>query len=120
MPTIPPAESDWQTGKTLSECTQFMLEHEIACDVTFLLGDTKQEVRAHKFILISRSPVFSAMFCGPMAETQEQITIPDIAPEVFKIVLRYLLYNLFFILVYPSISGHLKWDPMAHDIIVYF
>ncbi|KAL5012547.1 hypothetical protein ScPMuIL_011098 [Solemya velum] len=90
MPTIPPAESDWQTGKTLSECTQFMLEHEIACDVTFLLGETKQEVRAHKFILISRSPVFSAMFCGPMAETQEQITIPDIAPEVFKIVLRYM------------------------------
>ncbi|KAL5011544.1 hypothetical protein ScPMuIL_010095 [Solemya velum] len=90
MPTIPPAESDWQTGKTLSECTQFMLEHEIACDVTFLLGETKQKVRAHKFILISRSPVFSAMFCGPMAETQEQITIPDIAPEVFKILLRYM------------------------------
>ncbi|KAL5011646.1 hypothetical protein ScPMuIL_010197 [Solemya velum] len=85
-----PAESDWQTGKTLSECTQFMLEHEIACDVTFLLGETKQEVRAHKFILISRSPVFQAMFCGPMAETQEQITIPDIAPEVFKILLRYM------------------------------
>ncbi|KAL5012584.1 hypothetical protein ScPMuIL_011135 [Solemya velum] len=90
MPTIPPAESDWQTGKTLSECTQFMLEHEIACDVTFLLGETKQEVRAHKFMLISRSPVFSAMFCGPMAETQEQITIPDIAPAVFKILLRYM------------------------------
>ncbi|KAL5011543.1 hypothetical protein ScPMuIL_010094 [Solemya velum] len=90
MPTIPPGESDWQTGKTLSECTQFMLEHEIACDVTFLLGETKQEVRAHKFILISRSPVFSAMFCGPMAGTQEQITIPDIAPEVFTIVLRYM------------------------------
>ncbi|KAL5011650.1 hypothetical protein ScPMuIL_010201 [Solemya velum] len=67
-----------------------MLEHEIACDVTFLLGKTKQEVRAHKFMLISRSPVFSAMFCGPMAETQEQITIPDIAPEVFKILLRYM------------------------------
>ncbi|KAL5011635.1 hypothetical protein ScPMuIL_010186 [Solemya velum] len=90
MPTIPLVKSDWQTGKTLSECIQLMLEHEIACDVTFLLGETKQEVRAHKFILISRSPVFSAMFCGPMAETQEQITMPDIAPEVFKILLRYM------------------------------
>ncbi|KAL5016964.1 hypothetical protein ScPMuIL_006553 [Solemya velum] len=90
MPTIPPAESDWQTGKTLSECTQFMLEHEIACDVTFLLGETKQEVLAHKFMLISRSPVFSAMFCGPMAETQEQIIVPDIEPEVFKLLLRYM------------------------------
>ncbi|KAL5012972.1 hypothetical protein ScPMuIL_011523 [Solemya velum] len=90
MPTIVPAESDWQTGKSLSECTQFMLEHEIACDVTFILGETKQEVRAHKFILISRSPVFSAMFCGSLVETQEPITIPDIAPEVFKILLRYM------------------------------
>ncbi|KAL5018894.1 hypothetical protein ScPMuIL_004616 [Solemya velum] len=90
MPTIPPAESDWQTGKTLPECTQYMLEHEIACDVTFLLGETKEQVRAHKVFMISRSPVFSAMFCGPLAETQDLIPIPDIEPEVFRILLRYM------------------------------
>ncbi|KAL5018974.1 hypothetical protein ScPMuIL_004696 [Solemya velum] len=90
MPTIPPAESDWQTGKTLTECTQYMLEHEIACDVTFLLGETKEEVRAHKVFMISRSSVFSAMFCGPLAETQDLIPIPDIEPEVFRILLRYV------------------------------
>ncbi|KAL5018975.1 hypothetical protein ScPMuIL_004697 [Solemya velum] len=90
MPTIPPAESDWQTGKTLPECTQYMLEHEVACDVTFLLGETKEQVRAHKVFMISRSPVFSAMFCGPLAETQDSIPIPDIEPEVFRILLRYM------------------------------
>ncbi|KAL5018173.1 hypothetical protein ScPMuIL_003895 [Solemya velum] len=90
MPTIPPAESDWQTGKTLPECNQYMLEHEVACDVTFLLGETKEKVRAHKVFMISRSPVFSAMFCGSLAETQDPIPIPDIEPEVFRILLRYM------------------------------
>ncbi|KAL5018174.1 hypothetical protein ScPMuIL_003896 [Solemya velum] len=90
MPTIPPAESDWQTGKTLPECTQYMLEHEVACDVTFLLGETKEKVRAHKVFMISRSPVFSAMFCGPLAEMQDPIPIPDIEPDVFRILLRYM------------------------------
>ncbi|KAL5016782.1 hypothetical protein ScPMuIL_006371 [Solemya velum] len=90
MPTIPPAKSDWQAGKSLMECTRFMFENEIACDVTFLVGGAKDEVRAHKFILISRSPVFSAMFCGPMAESQESIPIPDIHADNFRTMLRYM------------------------------
>ncbi|KAL5016781.1 hypothetical protein ScPMuIL_006370 [Solemya velum] len=90
MPTIPPTESDWQTGKSLMECTEFMLENEIACDVTFLTGEAKDEVRAHKFILISRSPVFSAMFCGAMAETEESIPIPHIHADTFRTMLRYM------------------------------
>ncbi|KAL5016532.1 hypothetical protein ScPMuIL_006121 [Solemya velum] len=93
MPTIPSAESDWQTGKSLMECTEFMLENEIACDVTFLVGEAKDEVRAHKFILISRSPVFSAMFCGAMAETEESISVPDIHADIFRTMLRYMYYD---------------------------
>lgn len=90
MPTIPQTGSDWQADKTLLECAQYMLEQEVACDVKVLVGKTKMEkIGAHKFILISRSPVFAAMFCGPLTETQEAITIPDIETGVFKTLLRY-------------------------------
>ncbi|KAL5006619.1 hypothetical protein ScPMuIL_015425 [Solemya velum] len=91
MPTIPQTGSDWQADKTLLECAQYMLEQEVACDVKVLVGKTKMEkIGAHKFILISRSPVFAAMFCGPLTETQEAITIPDIETGVFKTLLRYM------------------------------
>ncbi|KAL5008067.1 hypothetical protein ScPMuIL_013648 [Solemya velum] len=90
MPTILPPHSDWQTGKTLLECTEFMLKHEIACDVTFLVGTTGQAVRAHTFIMISRSPIFAAMFCSPKAETQKPILIPDMEPKTFESLLRYM------------------------------
>ncbi|KAL5006992.1 hypothetical protein ScPMuIL_015798 [Solemya velum] len=84
---------DWQDGKCSAECSRYMLEQQIGCDVTFLVGGKRQEVRAHKFILISRSPVFEARFCGPLAETQAAIPIPDIEPETFQLLLRYMYYD---------------------------
>ena len=44
---------------------------------------------AHKFVLMSRSPVFFAMFEGPMKETSEEIVITDIEGEQFRQFLRY-------------------------------
>ncbi|XP_071093800.1 BTB/POZ domain-containing protein 2-like isoform X1 [Haliotis cracherodii] len=80
---------DWQENKTLSECTLHMLDHQVACDVHFRVGQTRENIGAHKFLLISRSSVFFAMFQGPLAETKE-IDIPDIDPEVFWEFLRFL------------------------------
>ena len=65
-----------------------MLEHEILYDVTFLAGEEKTALKAHKYMLVSRSPVFYAMFCGPMAETEDVVSIPDIEPETLKCLLR--------------------------------
>ncbi|XP_069101855.1 BTB/POZ domain-containing protein 6-like [Argopecten irradians] len=81
--------SDWQVGKTLSECFDHLLSSGISSDVTFIVGEEKTRIFAHKLVLLSRSPVFYAMFEGPMAEKGE-ITIPDISPEIFRIFLRYL------------------------------
>ncbi|KAL5017742.1 hypothetical protein ScPMuIL_005173 [Solemya velum] len=84
---------DWQDGKCLAECSRYMLEQQIGCDIVFLVGENRQQIRAHKFILISRSPVFQAMFCGPLAETQSAIPIPDIEPETFQLLLSYMYYD---------------------------
>ena len=78
---------DWQKGKSVTECNLHMLETEELSDVTFRLGSEKHVVRAHRYVLVSRSCVFHAMLCGPLAE-QGEITITDIEPEIFKDFLR--------------------------------
>ncbi|XP_033725452.1 BTB/POZ domain-containing protein 6-like [Pecten maximus] len=85
--TAPP--SDWQGGKTLIESFDHLLTSGIASDVTFIVGEERNRISAHRLVLLSRSPVFYAMLEGPMAEKGE-ITIPDISSETFKLFLRYL------------------------------
>lgn len=58
---------DWRAGKSWAERYMYMFENHLGCDVTFSLGEEKK-IAAHKFILISKSAVFEAMFCGSLAE----------------------------------------------------
>ncbi|CAC5390002.1 BTBD3_6 [Mytilus coruscus] len=78
---------DWQDGKSLSECMIYMLEKEIMCDVTFRVGTDQSIIKAHKYMLASRSPVFYTMFEGSCPEKGE-IIVPDINPEIFKASLK--------------------------------
>ena len=66
-----------------------MLEGHVATDVTFRIGKEEVEMKAHKIILMSRSPVFKAMFDGPLAETGI-VTIPDTDEQCFAVFLRYI------------------------------
>ena len=50
-------------------------------------------IPAHKFLLSIRSPVFFAMFCGKMAETKENIDLPDREYEGVFELLRYSLLD---------------------------
>ena len=79
---------DWRCGLSLTECNRYMLTHQIHCDVTFRVGVEGKLVRAHKYVLASRSPVFDAMLYGDLAETDD-IKIPDIEPSTFDALLRY-------------------------------
>ena len=81
-------QEDWQSGKSFPETNFSMLESGILCDVTFKTGGNEAEVKAHRFILVSRSRVFEAMFCGPLAESDEPISVPDIEEDIFKVLLR--------------------------------
>lgn len=82
---------DWRTGKSWADRYMHMFEQQIGCDVTFSLCDEKK-VAAHKFILISKSAVFEAMFCGSLSEKNatKVIKIPDIEVEIFMAFLRFL------------------------------
>ncbi|KAK3092755.1 hypothetical protein FSP39_006909 [Pinctada imbricata] len=82
-------DQDWQCDKTLQECMASMLDKEIMCDVTFLMGEEGHEVNAHKYVLVSRSPVFQAMLDGAMAE-RGKIKITDIDKDTFQVFIRYL------------------------------
>ncbi|XP_061166407.1 BTB/POZ domain-containing protein 6-like [Saccostrea echinata] len=85
------AHYDWQARKTLAECNRHMLTNEIAFDVYFLVGEKRQVVGAHRYVLVSRSCVFYAMLIGPMAaKTDEKIAIPDIECDIFQHMLEYI------------------------------
>ncbi|XP_048731582.2 BTB/POZ domain-containing protein 6-like isoform X3 [Ostrea edulis] len=82
-------DREWQLGKTLAECNWYMLDNQIDCDVTFRVGEAREMVMAHKYVLGSRSAVFYAMLYGPMAE-KGGIFITDMEPHTFKSLLRYI------------------------------
>ncbi len=62
-------------------------------DTTLIVGqeDSKEEIKANKFMLMARSPVFAQMFQIDMKEKSTNIVeIPDVSPKVFKTVLSYI------------------------------
>ncbi|XP_041361281.1 BTB/POZ domain-containing protein 6-like [Gigantopelta aegis] len=85
----PTESSDWRKGKALVECHMYMWTNHIACDVIFVVGTEKEIIPAHKYILITRSSVFEAMFTGPFSTTRE-IILSDTDAVVFKDILKFL------------------------------
>ncbi|XP_052801428.1 BTB/POZ domain-containing protein 1-like [Mya arenaria] len=81
----------WQHSESFAVTNAHMLDAEVLCDVTILAGEDKQEVKCHRFILASRSPVLYTMFCGSLPETGV-VEIPDVEASVFRQVVRFL-YN---------------------------
>ncbi|VDI27320.1 Hypothetical predicted protein [Mytilus galloprovincialis] len=80
---------DWREAKSLSECMMHTLKSKINCDVTFRIGEDKTPMKAHKYMLSTRSQVFHTMFEGPMSETGD-IDIPDIDTNTFGLILEYI------------------------------
>jgi hypothetical protein len=77
---------NWQLGKTLSDRLHHMLNNQLMCDVTFRVGSTKTQIKSHKFMLASASPVFYRMFTGQMAK-KRYVCIQDIEADVFNDIL---------------------------------
>ena len=86
-----PLNDDWQNQQgTLPKCLMHMLNTEDQPSVTFVVGEEKEKIKAHKLILAARSPVFYSMFYGPLAQQEDEITLVDIQPEGFKRLLRFV------------------------------
>ena len=87
-------ERDWQnTAENVDNFAKrnlVLLDKQIAVDVNFRVGKEQKPQGAHKLFLISSSPVFEAMFCGPCSnkDTEQNIHIEDIEPETFSLFLR--------------------------------
>jgi len=79
---------DWQSDESFAHTNLRMLEDGHLCDITLLAGEERTEVRCHRFILASRSPVFHAMFCGSLPE-KDVVEIPDIEPDVLRKAVRF-------------------------------
>ena len=91
------SESDaWQSkGKTFAERNKYMFNNPLISDVKFIVRDSTQSTQtvalpAHKYVLAISSPVFFAMFYGGVAETGDDIQLPDCDSESLKEFLRFL------------------------------
>uniref|UniRef100_A0A915PE96 BTB domain-containing protein n=1 Tax=Setaria digitata TaxID=48799 RepID=A0A915PE96_9BILA len=94
----------WQASKsTLKERFSFLYCNEILADVWFIVGrgEQSQRIPAHKFILITGSAVFDAMFNGRLANggsgvgrnnegSIQDIQLPDVEPGAFLALLKFL------------------------------
>ena len=81
-------------------------------DVTLIVGteDSRQEIKANKFMLVARSPVFACMFNTEMKEKGNgTVEIPDIHPVVCKEMLSFM---------YTGRLAELKSVQMAEDLLV--
>jgi hypothetical protein len=88
-PKVPPLQDDWQVGRGLGDCLLAVFQQELLADVTFTFeeGGATVRIRAHRLLLISRSPVFQAMFYGSMPDSSDEIEITDISSDCFRLLL---------------------------------
>ena len=87
-------EKDWQTTRaTIRERTRFMFNNDLLSDVKFTVqgsDGSKREIPAHKFVLSISSPVFYAMFYGPMADTSDTTALSDCEFEGLSELFRFI------------------------------
>ena len=82
------------TEDTLSACWERALDEEIDTDVTFIVGEDKVHIKAHKLVLALRSRVFKAMF-GDHFDSNRPVPIKDAEEKEFRKFLRYGYIILF-------------------------
>jgi hypothetical protein len=84
----------------LSKDYEKLFETEIGYDVIIYVGEDQnvKEIHAHSNILCARSQYFRSALSNEWVEKRDGKIIfrkPNIKPELFDIILRYLLYLLY-------------------------
>ncbi|XP_057663914.1 BTB/POZ domain-containing protein 6-B [Diorhabda carinulata] len=92
--SISALDQNWQASKSnIRERNATMFNNDLMADVRFLVGtpgSSTQVIPAHKYVLSTGSSVFYAMFYGGLAESKEEIEVPDVDPTAFLTLLKYL------------------------------
>uniref|UniRef100_A0A2C9KTZ7 BTB domain-containing protein n=1 Tax=Biomphalaria glabrata TaxID=6526 RepID=A0A2C9KTZ7_BIOGL len=76
-------------SKSVVEQNRQMLLNQMSCDVTFIVGDKKEPIGAHKYVLMTRSVVFKHKFSGADGNSSEVI-IKDIPEDCFWEMLKHI------------------------------
>ncbi|XP_062699159.1 BTB/POZ domain-containing protein 3-like [Aedes albopictus] len=66
-----------------------LINNRFQSDVTFLVGEKRQPIYAHKLLLIISSEHFNGMFNGKESNSEE-IEVNDVEPDIFLEILRYI------------------------------
>ncbi|KAI6231827.1 BTB/POZ domain-containing protein 2 [Aphelenchoides besseyi] len=90
-----PTSTDVHQPTSVQTDVSRMLESELFSDVTFVVGNQRERVPAHQFVLSVRSKVFAAMFHNsgfqqPSANGTQEVEVPDIEPSIFRVMLRFI------------------------------
>lgn len=86
--SVLPIGAAHQNSNLIGDLSHLFPNHATS-DICFVIGG--QEIRAHKFILSARSPVFAAMFNTEMKEsTENRAEIRDISSDVFEALVRFI------------------------------
>lgn len=81
MPVLPPSNLATHLGH--------LLDCNLGTDVSFMVGG--ETFPAHRAVLAARSPVFSALLFGSMADAaMPSITLQDSNPAAFKVMLKFI------------------------------
>lgn len=67
-----------------------LINNPLLSDITFVVGDEKQPIHAHKLVLAARSAVFRGMFDTPMKESKQKEFFIDATYEAFFSVIQYI------------------------------
>lgn len=78
-----------QQHLALSRRYEQLLTTEKYYDCVFVVGEAGK-VKCHKLILASASPVFEAMFYGPISEVESFVEILDMSLEIFQLMILYI------------------------------
>lgn len=83
-------DDEISNSKVVCERLQQILLRDDYADIYFLVGTNEVRFPGHKLVMALGSPVFNAMFYGPLATKNLEIQIPDCEPKAFKNLMTYL------------------------------
>jgi hypothetical protein len=90
---------NWQESiKNNKEKMGYILQHQIATDLILKVGEKQEEFNCHRIVLIMGSTFFESLLSARWTCTgngRESINLPEIEPDEFRIILKFLYTETF-------------------------
>ena len=79
---------DKQPKLTIEQSLNRYISNPELSDVCFLVGEEREKIYAHRFLLAIESEVFKSMFYGELKESNYEIAVPDLSPIGFRNMMK--------------------------------